>query len=143
MNVIVLSVPPLRERGNDILLLANFFANKFSAEIGKEPPVFTDKALRILKNYIWPGNVRELENMILSLTVMKGDEVIDVPDLPKYMRYSANTEADVQRPLADVETDYIKRVLDSVNGNKSQAAKILGISRKTLHEKIKKFNPTS
>jgi DNA-binding NtrC family response regulator len=87
--------------------------------------------------YPWPGNVRELENIIQRVVVMAEGEEIDVPSLPVSMRFSAPRPTSVQRTLADVEADHVRAVLASVGDNKTQAAKILGIDRKTLREKLK------
>lgn len=137
LNVIAIVVPPLRDRGDDILLLVQHFANKFIKEFGKSTPHFSDKALQVLRNYNWPGNVRELENVIQRLVVMTEGDFVDVPDLPSLMRFSALRETGLNRTLAEVETEYIRNVLVSVGDNKTKAAKILGIDRKTLREKMK------
>jgi DNA-binding NtrC family response regulator len=137
LNVISIAIPPLRERENDIIILAEHFAETFARDAGREKPEFSEQALEVLKKYFWPGNVRELENVIHRLVVMTDENVIDVPDLPSLMRFSALREKGFNRSLAEVETEYIKNVLSSVGGNKSKAAKILGIDRKTLREKLK------
>ena len=137
VNVVTINMPPLRERGDDILLLAHHFVNKFAAELGKPPPHFLDEALRNLRNYNWPGNVRELENVIQRLIVMTDGDSIDVTDLPSLMRFSALSKTGFTRTLAEVESEYISNVLASVGGNKTQAAEILGIDRKTLRERLK------
>ena len=137
INVITIELPPLRERGDDILLLIHHFATKFAMGLGKAAPQFSDEALQTLRNYHWPGNVRELENVVQRLVLMTDGELIEVPDLPSLMRFSALRETGFHRTLAEVETEYIRNVLESVNGNKTQAAKILGIDRKTLREKLK------
>jgi DNA-binding NtrC family response regulator len=137
LNVITIPVPPLRQRDNDILLLAHYFAVKFAGELGKPMPRFSDKALQVLRTYDWPGNVRELENVIQRLVVMTDGDIIEVPDMPPLMRFSALRETGLHRTLAEVEAEYIHNVLASVDGNKTQAAKILGIDRKTLREKLK------
>jgi two-component system response regulator HydG len=137
LNVITIPVPPLRERGDDILLLANKFINNFAREFGRPTPRFSDKALEVLRNYSWPGNVRELENVIQRLMVMTDGDLIDVPDLPSLMRFSALRGTGFNRTLSEVEAEYIRNVLSSVDGNKTKAAKILGIDRKTLREKLK------
>jgi two-component system response regulator HydG len=139
LNVITISVPPLRERGDDILLLIQHFATKFAKEFSKPVPRFSDRALQALKNYDWPGNVRELENIIHRVVVMSDDEFIDVPDLPSLMRFSAMRGYGLNRTLAEVEAEHIRHVLSSVDGNKTNAAKILGIDRKTLREKLKQY----
>jgi len=136
LNVINVELPPLRERGDDILLLAHYFTGKFSKEMEKNPLEFTDKALKALKTYHWPGNVRELQNLIKRLMVMTEGNLIDINDLPSLMRFSVPRTPDLNRTLTEVETDYIRSVLVSVGGNKSKAAKILGIARATLREKL-------
>jgi len=137
LNVITIPVPPLRQRGNDILLLAHHFAVKFAGELGKPTPRFSDSSLQVLRNYYWPGNVRELENVIQRFVVMTDGDVMEVPDMPPLMRFSALRETGLNRTLAELEAEYIRNVLASVDGNKTQAARILGIDRKTLREKLK------
>jgi two-component system response regulator HydG len=141
LNVITIVVPPLRERDSDILLLVNHFTKKFAKESDKPAPRFSDKALETLKNYNWPGNVRELENIIQRIMVMSEGELIDVPDMPSLMRFSVLKEKGFTRTLSEVETEYISNVLASVGGNKTLAAEILGIDRKTLREKLKHHKP--
>jgi DNA-binding NtrC family response regulator len=143
LNVITIDIPPLRDRGGDILLLVQNFFDKFAKELGKPAPQLSEKALQVLKEYDWPGNVRELENIIQRLVVMSDGGVIDVPDLPSLMRFSAVRGASPHRTLAEAEADHILSVLASVDGNKTQAAKILGITRKTLREKLNKAKPTA
>ncbi|RLI53416.1 MAG: sigma-54-dependent Fis family transcriptional regulator [Candidatus Thorarchaeota archaeon] len=143
LNVLTISMPPLREREDDVLLLASHFATKFAEELGRPVPRFSDKALQVLRNYHWPGNVRELENLIQRLVVMTEADVIEVPDLPSTMRFSLGREAGLDRTLAEVEVEHIRNVLASVGGNKTHAAEILGIDRKTLREKLKSLGPES
>jgi DNA-binding NtrC family response regulator len=140
LNVLTISVPPLRERGDDIFLLAHHFARKFAREYERPVPRISDEALQVLKSYSWPGNVRELENLFMRLAVMTDGETIGIPDLPSHMRFSAPREAGLDRTLAEVETDYIRKVLATVNGNKTKAAEVLGIDRKTLRDKLKKID---
>jgi len=143
LNVVTIEMPPLRERGDDIVLLANYFSRKFAQELGKPAPRFTDEALRVLKEgYSWPGNVRELENVVQRLVVMSEGEVIDVPDLPTVMRFSLPKQPDLTRTLAQVEAEYIANVLAAVGGNRTRAAEILGIDRKTLREKLRRDGQT-
>ena len=137
LNVIPIEVPPLRERGDDVLLLARHFVEKFSRELGRPVPRLSDALLASLLAYPWPGNVRELENIIQRVVVMAEGEEIDVPSLPVPMRFSAPRPAAIHRSLADVEAEHVRAVLASVDDNKTQAAKILGIDRKTLREKLK------
>lgn len=136
VNVITIDLPPLRERGNDIQLLISHFSKKFADEMGKKAPVFSPRALQALQDYHWPGNVRELENVIQRMIVLMDDDVVDVPDLPPLMRFSASREGDLGRTLAEVEAGYIRNVLASVDGNRTRASAILGIDRKTLRKKL-------
>jgi len=139
LNVISIELPALRDRGDDLLLLTHHFTRKYAQESGRPVPRFSDEALAVLKsNYRWPGNVRELENVIQRLIVMAEGDCIEVPDLPEPLRFSAGRQPDLTRPLAEVEAEYIRNVLASVGGNKTRAAEILQIDRKTLREKLKK-----
>jgi DNA-binding NtrC family response regulator len=140
LYVINIKVPPLRERIEDIPILINYFTNKYASEFDKSLPKFSDRAFEVLENYEWPGNVRELENVIQRLIVMAEDDIIEAPDLPSLMRFSTLRKTGFTRTLTEVEIEYIHNVLTSVKGNKTKAAKILGIDRKTLREKIKNYN---
>ncbi len=137
LNVITIDLPPLRDRGEDVFLLIRHFAGRFGEELGKPVPSFSDRALQSLLRYRWPGNVRELENVVQRLVVMADGDSIDVPDLPSLMRFSTLSKSGFDRPLAEVEAEYIRNVLTSVDGNRTRAAEILGIDRKTLREKLK------
>jgi DNA-binding NtrC family response regulator len=137
LNVINIDIAPLRERGDDVLQLIQHFAARFAGEAKKPVPRFSDDALQILKNYNWPGNVRELENVIHRIVIMNEEGTIDVPDLPSLMRFSARRGIGLNRTLAEAEAEHIRGVLASVGGNKTKAAEILGIDRKTLREKLK------
>ncbi len=139
LNVITVDVPPLRKREEDILLLVKHFAVKYAKEAGKTAPRFSENALQVFKSYYWPGNARELENIIQRLVIMSETEIIDVPDLPSLMRFSALSGVGPHRTLAAVEAEYILSVLANVDKNKTKAAEILGIDRKTLREKLKKI----
>jgi len=143
LNVITVDLPALRERGNDILLFARHFATQFAEELGKPTPRFSDEALGVLRDYRWPGNVRELQNVIHRLVIMNEGDLVDVPDLPSLMRFSGLRGAGLDRTLAEVEAHYIRNVLNSVHGNKTRAAKILGIDRKTLRNKVNTYQISS
>lgn len=143
LNVITINIPPLRERVEDILLMVHYFAEKYAREFGKPKPNFSENALQVLNNHDWPGNVRELENIIQRLVVMTEGNEIDVPDLPSIMRFSALKGSGANRTLAEAEALQIRSVLSSADGNKTRAAEILGITRKTLREKLKKIKPPS
>jgi two-component system response regulator HydG len=138
LNIISIDLPPLRERGKDILLLLDFFLAKYVRELAKPPVRFTPKALKVLTDYGWPGNVRELQNLVHRLVIMVDDTTIDVPDLPENFRFSATRSKGLTRSLDEVEREYILDVLAANKNNISQTAQILGIDRKTLRDKIKK-----
>ena len=139
LNVVTITVPPLREREGDIPLLLRHFAAKYAREFGRPVPEFTDAALRLFIEYSWPGNVRELENAVQRITVMTDRPRVDAPDLPAHMRFTAARETGLARTLAEVEAEHIRNVLSSVGGNRSRAAEILGIDRKTLRDRLKRL----
>ena len=139
LNIISIELPPLRDRGDDIILLTTFFLSKYVRELNKSPMRFTPRAMKVLKGYGWPGNVRELQNLIHRLVIMADDDTIDTPDLPESFRYSATRSRGLGRKLEDVEREYILDVLAANKNNISQTALSLGIDRKTLRDKIKKY----
>ena len=143
LNVVEIELPPLHERSDDILPLVQFFLEKISRELHRPVPRFSDRVLQIFKAYRWQGNVRELENLIQRLVVLVEGDVIDVADLPERMRFQINWQQGLDRSLAEVEGEHIANVLRSVNGNKTRAARILGIDRKTLREKMQRAEPGS
>jgi DNA-binding NtrC family response regulator len=136
LSVVTIHVPPLRDRDNDIVLLANAFARKYARVLDREPVTFSEGALRILKNYSWPGNVRELENVVHNVMIMSDRDQVEASDLPSLMKGELPRSSVVLRPLAEVELEHIRDVLNHVDGNKSQASQILGIDRKTLRQKL-------
>lgn len=137
LSVITINLPPLRERHDDKFILINHFLKKYAEEMGYNTPVVSDRTLEVLYNYDWPGNVREMENLVQRLIVMSEGGKIDITDLPSNMRFSPKKTIGFRRSLAEVEAEYICNVLDSVSGNKTHAAEILKIDRKTLREKLK------
>lgn len=143
LNVIQIHVPPLRDRGEDVILLAHYYLRKCAKEFDKSVPRFSDKALRALSSYDWPGNVRELENLVQRVVVMSDTDVIDVSDLPSPMRFTVLRGTSLKKTLAEVEAEHIQNVLVSTGGNKTKASAILGINRKTLIEKSKRFSQKS
>lgn len=138
LNVISIHIPPLRERKEDIELLINAFNEKFSKETDKKPLKIKANIKAILAKYAWPGNIRELENFIHRLVVMN-DKTIDINDIPSYMKMNApHSPKDISLlSLAEVEKKHIEKVLIATENNKTKAAEILGIDRKTLREKLK------
>jgi len=137
INIIDMLLPPLRERGDDILRLINHFHARFSREMGRPAPSFSDAVLQRMLQYPWPGNVRELENVVQKLMLMAEGETIDLSDLPDSMKSMASVAGRLDLSLAEHETAYIRDVVASVYGNKTKAATILQIDRKTLREKLK------
>jgi len=140
VNVITIEVPPLRERGDDVLMLVRYFTEKFCAELGSPTLEYSDQALDALQNYDWPGNVRELENVVQRLVVMGESEKVNPSNLPSFIRFSPPRGIGLLRSLTEVEAEHIRHVFEMVKGNKSRAAEILGIDRKTLREKLKKYS---
>lgn len=139
LNIINVGIPPLRERGDDTRLLMKYFISKFGRELGRPEVVFTDKVLEALSKYRWPGNVREMENTIQRVILMSYGDSVEMTDLPAHMRFSVNRDKGYNRTIAEVEAEHIRGVLMSVAGNKSRSAEILGIDRKTLREKMKRY----
>jgi two-component system, NtrC family, response regulator HydG len=141
LNGINIVLPPLKDRGKDIVMIANAVLAQASYERGvAQPPVLGEKVVESLLNYPWPGNVRELERTIREISGKTEGGIIEVPDLPSSMRFNVTEESQLNRTLLDVELDHIKFILAKVEGNKTKAAELLGIDRKTLREKLKKRN---
>jgi len=139
LNVVTIDLPPLRERGDDVLLLASHFLRHFAEQSSRPVPTLSDRIVAALREYSWPGNVRELQNLIQRLIVMTDGDVIDATSLPLAMRFSVPREKGLHRTLDDIEREHIEAVLATVGGNKTRAAEILGIDRKTLREKLKSY----
>jgi DNA-binding NtrC family response regulator len=142
LNVVNIHVPPLRERRDDIPLLAMAFLQEFSQENGKRIEGFDPKARQALYSYPWPGNVRELRNCVESAVVMAGGGLVGIEDLPPGVR-SSGEEREIRVPIgstfADAEKLLIRETLAAQGGNKSRTAEILGIGRKTLYQKIEEY----
>jgi len=147
LNVVQISVPPLRQRRADIPLLARHFARRFAHEHGKKVHAITATALRCLTAYHWPGNVRELQNVILQAVVLSRSNIIDVPDLPpriwNSIPPSSQLLSDLASRLQEPEREILMATLHQVNGNIKQAAARLQISRTTLYAKLKKYGITT
>ena len=137
LNIILIELPSLHERGDDIALLAEHFNLKYARENQKAPLRITPKAMQALKSYRWPGNVRELQNYLHRAVILSDDDVLDVPDLPEPFRYSASRTGSLDRKLKEVEKEYIQIVLAANDNNLTKASQILGVDRKTLRSKIK------
>jgi two-component system response regulator HydG len=136
LNVIPVLLPPLRERRNDIPLLARYFLERFCQEQDKGVKGFSPEAMRLLLDYNWPGNVRELENSVEHAVVLAKGGQIGVWDLPAALRNPASPSA--AATLAEQEKRLVREALESCRWNKKMAAAQLGISRSTLYDKIKK-----
>jgi DNA-binding NtrC family response regulator len=146
INVIQIDLPPLRERGTDILLLAQHFVEQFAVRSNKHIAGISNSASEKLLNYTWPGNVRELRNTIERAVVLTGYEKISVDDLPEKIRDYKTSRFLVESdnpselvPIQEVERRYILHVLKTVGGNKTLAARVLGLDRKTLYRKLQHY----
>ena len=145
--MINLSVPPLRVRKEDIPLLAQDFLTVFAEKNQKQIKVLTPQAMDRLLKYQWPGNVRELMNTIERAIILLRSEYLDEQDiqlvtegeLPRSDEVPTGYENSSNLPLYEVEKATILNMLESTGGNKSEAARRLGITRKTLHKKLKKY----
>ena len=138
LNVVNIELPPLRERKEDIPLLAQHFLNKFASENRKEITGLSPDATEFLLDYDWPGNVRELENAIERAVILAKDSLITIVDLPqKNMSPAYSTSA--RKNLKEMEKDHILHILRETGENYSEAARILGISRMTLYKKVKEY----
>jgi len=139
LNVVEIETPPLRKRQEDILPLAETFIEKYQREYGKNELQLSPKAIEILERYSWPGNIRELENVIQRAIIMSDDK-IDTHHLPGWIKYKVPAANNDLNSLKEVEKQHILKVLAAVDQNKSRAAEILEIDRKTLRQKIKQNN---
>ena len=150
INVVQIRVPPLRARVGDILLLAQHFIDKIAARAGKPPVGLGAEAARRLLEYGWPGNVRELENCIERAMALCGADEIEVAHLPERLR-EARDPAAPSAPgapiellsLAELEHRHVRRVLEAVGGNKTMAASILGIDRRSLYRRLAELDAPS
>jgi two-component system response regulator AtoC len=136
LNVVTIELPPLKERREDIPLLAQHFLAKFAVENQKEVSTFSPEAMDFIMNYHWPGNVRELENAIERAVILAKDNVITLAELPQ--EHLAPLPSSL-RDLREVEREHILGVLAQTGGNYSEAARILGVTRMTLYNKAKAF----
>ena len=142
LNVIPIHIPPLRERVEDILLLATYFITVFCRENGKREKTISQEAMRLLQAYKWPGNVRELRNLIERLVIMTPTDVIDVSDLPDNLtQHSMPVSAlTLREARTQFENRFILHALQQNDWNISETARKLGIERTNLHRKMKQHN---
>jgi DNA-binding NtrC family response regulator len=146
INVIEIEVPSLRERGNDVLLLAQHFITEFASRSGREVDGISSPAARRLLSYGWPGNVRELRNAMERAVALARRRSVELEDLPDRMRShgvslsagESDEPADLES-LAEVERRHILRTLETLRGNRTKTAEVLGCDRKTLYRKLRSF----
>ncbi|MEX0643057.1 MAG: sigma-54-dependent Fis family transcriptional regulator [Pirellulales bacterium] len=145
LNVVTLELPPLRDRGDDIFILAEHFLHQFSRRAGRRVPKFTAAARKRLTSHAWPGNVRELRNLMERLAYLSADEKIDAEDLAFILSPSASTPSLIGEglPLNDAtqqfQQKYIEQSIARARGNVSQAAQILGVHRSNLYRKMRQL----
>lgn len=146
VNVIQIELPPLRARGTDVLILAQHFIRAFAQSMNKPVSGIDNTVAEKLLTYPWPGNVRELRNVVERAMALTTSERIIVDDLPEKIRAHRGRQIILNAedpsgllPLEQVEQHYILHVLESVNGNRTQAAQVLGLDRKTLYRKLKQY----
>jgi transcriptional regulator with GAF, ATPase, and Fis domain len=145
LNVVTLELPPLRQRGGDVLLLAEKFLADFCQKARRKTPQFSSAARKRLTEHPWPGNVRELRNLMERLAYLTSEDRIEAEDLAFILspRGAAPTPADFRRPLpeatAQFQAEYIRKVIEQSGGNMSQAAEQLGLHRSNLYRKMKQL----
>ena len=140
INLFQIHIPPLRERREDIPVLADYFLQKFSRFYDKPIKQIRPDSLDRLLQYEFPGNVRELQNIIERAVIMEPGGMLNVDFIPHTIRRkTTHASSAINTSLSDLEKEHIQKVLKQVNYNKSQAARILGIARKTLREKMQRY----
>src|SRR4029453_16143501 len=139
LNVIPLFIPPLRERAEDIPLLANRFLEDCARKAVKSFQGFTDEAMEAMVDHSWPGNVRELENAVERSVVLAKGEWITLMDLPSGISQPLEDRSDMKLSLYENERLYILKTLAECNWNKKLTASVLGINRSSLYSKVKKY----
>ncbi len=151
INVVKVTLPPLRERGDDVVALADFFLNTHSADYGVTKPELTDAALAAIKTYPWPGNIRELSHAIERALVMTGGEMLDTADLGLMSRATADAALAVEAggirvdfaagpiPMDEIEETLLRRALEQAGNSKTEAGRLLGISRDTFRYRFAKY----
>ena len=139
LNVVTIDLPPLKDRMEDILPLAEHFLKKYAEENNKNIKKFSDDVVKFMLNYSWPGNVRELENMIERGVILSKNTAITLDELPQDIIHPAPVEG---KTVEAVTKNHIINVLEETKGNITKAANMLGIRRMTLYNKLKKYNYT-
>ena len=152
LNVVSIDLPPLRDRPGDIPLLMEHFLRDLSKQTGREVQGFSRTARLALLSYNWPGNIRQLRNTIESMLVIDIDGLLDVDDLPSEIAppsgvdetagggtAASGADSLIGRPISEVEKYYIQRSLELTDGNREEAARLLGIGERTVYRKIKEY----
>jgi two-component system response regulator HydG len=147
LNVLRIEIPELKERGEDIILLAEFFLKKYAKKNSRNIKGFTDSVSKVLLNYHWPGNVRELENFVERTVILSSDEYIKEKDLPSWLLSENDNKTDSLqthssaegKTLKEMEKQLILDTLESADNNRTRTAEILGISRRKLQIKLKEY----
>ncbi len=134
-----IEVPPLREREGDVRRLALHFLAKFSQQCKRPVEDFSVETLKVFEAYDWPGNVRELRNVVERMIILSEGQMLDLDIVPEDIRSRAHAGDEDVEPLSEVEKRHIARALKETGGNKSRAAKLLGIDRSTLYGKIERY----
>jgi len=137
LNVVTIDLPPLRSRREDILPLAEHFLKKYAKQNNSPVKSFSSEVAEFMLNYDWPGNVRELENMVERGVVLSKDKEITLAEFPKEL---TNTNPADGKTLEALERNHIRKVLEETDGNIARTAKLLGIHRMTLYNKLKKYD---
>ena len=142
LNVVHIQLPPLRERGEDLEELAQAFVVSYAAKHGRQVSAISAEGLSILRQYEFPGNVRELANILERAVIISTGARIEAEDLPESIQTTVRIQRRRIQPqsLAEVEAEYVGEILAASGGNKTEAARILGISRKNLYEKLARQN---
>lgn len=142
LNVISLTMPPLRQRVGDIFMIAQYYVERFSGEFGKNIKGLGEDTEKVFKSYPWPGNIRELRNVIERAVLLTDDKLIPVKALPeRIIDYHEISLDSLDTPrLEDVEKKHFTEVLEKCRGNQSKASEILGVSRRTIYEKLKRYD---
>ncbi|MGO1585486.1 sigma-54-dependent transcriptional regulator [Mesonia sp.] len=140
LNEFSIQVPALKDRKEDLLLFANYFLDKANQQLGKESLGFSDEALEALKNYDWPGNLRELQNSVKRSVLLSETKVIEKKDLPENIVTHTSKASSYKLFKNQNEEQLILDALEEAGGNKSKAARILDVDRKTLYNKLKQYN---
>ncbi|QED38258.1 sigma-54-dependent Fis family transcriptional regulator [Antarcticibacterium arcticum] len=140
LNEFSIEVPALRERREDLLLFAEHFLDEANVELEKEVVGFSDEAIEAFQNYNWPGNLRELKNMVKRAVLLTQDSIIPLKVLPHEIAHTQRSEETYGLFRNKNEESLILDALEKANGNKSKAARILSIDRKTLYNKLKQYN---